>query len=280
MSAAAHGPLHVDGLRREPAAQDVPPIVMLHGWGMNLRVFDLLRAELACPSWAIDLAGHGQSPWWPGAANFHVQMRSVHEVLPSRCVLLGWSLGAKLAMAIAAADPARVTRLVLVAASPRFAANDDWPHGMAADSLRAFDAVLAQDWRRTLQDFVDLQLRGSRHAEAARSSIEAALASHGAPGREALLAGMSLLESVDLRELAPRIRQPTLVIAGQNDRVTPPAAARWLVQAMPDARLVEVPRAGHAPMVSHPVEVAEALRAFLHGGDAAHETARCAGGPA
>jgi pimeloyl-[acyl-carrier protein] methyl ester esterase len=240
-------------------------LVMLHGWGMNLRVFDLLRADLAADvaTLAIDLPGHGRSPWWPDAARFEVQQQAVLDVLPERCVLLGWSFGAKLALAIAATYPQRVKALVLLAASPKFAQSDDWPHGMDRLALRAFDTVLKQDWQRTLLDFISLQLRGSRSAEASQQVIEAALAAQGAPQRDALLAGMALLETIDQRALVPRVAQPTLVVAGRNDRVTPPGAAQWLAQALHDARLFEVPRAGHAPMVSHHVEVAEQVRGFL-----------------
>ena len=258
--------LHVE---RRAAAQDVRgasdlPIVMLHGWGMNLRVFDLLRADLHThETWAVDLPGHGCSPWWPEAVSFEVQQQAVLEVLPPRCVLVGWSFGAKLALALAATEPQRVAALVLLAASPKFAQSEDWPQGMDRQALRAFDAVLKQDWQRTLQDFIALQLRGSRGAEQSQQVIEAALAAQGAPRHEALLAGMALLDSVDLRSLVPRIAQPTLLVAGRNDRVTPLAAAQWLEQALPDARLVEVPRAGHAPMVSHHAEVAAAIHSFL-----------------
>jgi pimeloyl-[acyl-carrier protein] methyl ester esterase len=231
---------------------------------MNSRVFDPLRADLdQYPTWAIDLPGHGQSPWWPAAAAFQVQQQAVSRALPPRCVLLGWSLGAKLALSIAAAEPDRVSSLVLVAASPKFSQSEDWPHGMEAQAQRAFDVALAQDWQHTLQDFIALQLRGSRHADESRAVIESALATQGAPRRDALLAGMALLESVDLRALVPRISQRALIIAGQNDRVTPPGAARWLADAMPHATLLEIPRAGHAPMISHHTEVASALRGFL-----------------
>jgi pimeloyl-[acyl-carrier protein] methyl ester esterase len=230
---------------------------------MNSRVFDPLRADLdQYQTWAVDLPGHGRSPWWPEAAGFQVQQQAVLTALPPRCVLLGWSLGAKLAIAIAATTPERVRALVLVSASPKFAQGPDWPHGMAPQAQRAFDAALAQDWQQTLQDFIALQLRGSRHAEASRAVIEAALAAQGAPRREALLAGMALLDSTDLRALAARVTQSTLIITGQNDRVTPPGAARWLAAAMPDARLVEIPRAGHAPMISHHAEVAAEMRRF------------------
>lgn len=258
--------LHVERRAATPGAggRDRPPLVMLHGWGMNLRVFDLLREDLAaCESWAIDLPGHGRSPWWPEAAGFAEQVRAVLAALPPRCILVGWSFGAKLSMAIAAREPQRVAALVLLSASPRFARSADWPHGMEAQALRAFRVVLEQDWQQTLGDFIALQLRGSRHAEAAQEVIEAALAEQGAPHRDALLAGMALLDSIDLRPLVPRIAQPVLIVVGQNDRVTLPGATRWLAAALPDARFVEVPRAGHAPFVSHHEEVAAAVHSFL-----------------
>jgi pimeloyl-ACP methyl ester carboxylesterase len=68
---------------------------------------------------------------------------------------------------------------------------------------------------------------------------------------------------VDLRAQVGGIQQPALIVAGQHDRVTSPEAARWLAATMPNAQLVEVPRAGHAPLVSHHTEVAAAMREFL-----------------
>jgi len=264
MNAVAADALYLEKRLAEPAGAGTLPVVMLHGWGMNLRVFDQLRADLAeHETWAMDLPGHGRSPWWPAAAGFAEQQRAVLAALPARCVLLGWSFGAKLAMAIAAAEPQRVAALVLVAASPKFAQDADWPQGMDRQALRAFDAILQQDWQHTLLDFIALQLRGSRNAGEAQQAIETALAAQGAPRREALLAGMALLNGIDLRPLVPHIAQPTLLVAGQNDRVTPPAAARWLGSSLADARVTEIARAGHAPMVSHHAQVAAEIRAFL-----------------
>lgn len=266
MSAA----LHVDRRRAMPSGAGAPaatlPLVMVHGWGMNLRVFDLLRAEVpGHETWAVDLPGHGRSAWRSDAAHFEVQQQMLLDVLPERCVLLGWSLGAKLALSIAARHPGRVAALVLVSPTPRFAQDADWPHGMDARAMTAFRTVLEQDWRQTLSDFVWLQLRGSRNAELAQRSIEAALNEQGAPDPRALGSGMALLGSIDLRTDAGRIHQPALIIAGQNDRVTPAGAARWLAATLPRSELVEVARAGHAPHVSHSDEVGAALRGYLHG---------------
>jgi pimeloyl-[acyl-carrier protein] methyl ester esterase len=240
------------------------PIVMLHGWGMNLTVFDRLRAHFADrKTWALDLPGHGQSPWWPEAAGFEAQRDAVVEALPARCVLLGWSLGAQLAMSIAAAQPARIAALVLLSATPKFVRDTEWPHGLDAATMERFRTLLAQDWQQILNDFLWLQVRGSRDAEESGQILEAALARHGAPRPEALLNGMQLLESIDLRGIARDIAQPVLLVTGLNDRVTLSGASQWLAGMMPRAQLLELPRAGHAPFISHHREVAAAMRDFL-----------------
>lgn len=231
---------------------------------MNLRVFDALRAQLPrYPTCAIDLPGHGGSPWWPEAAGFDALCDAVLAALPPRCVLLGWSLGAQVALSLAARHPARIAALVLVAATPKFAQSPDWPAGMQPAPLRAFRSLLEQDWQQTLNDFIWLQVRGSQDADAVAATLQGALGTHGAPRPEALLAGMQLLETIDVRPLVPQVRQPTLVIAGRNDRVTAPAAAQWLAEALPQARLRILPRAGHAPHLSHAPQLAAELAAFL-----------------
>jgi pimeloyl-[acyl-carrier protein] methyl ester esterase len=252
--------LHVD--RRNPGAS--LPLACVHGWGMNLAVFDALRDALPrVESWAIDLPGHGRSPWNARGADFDSQVEAVLAALPARCVLLGWSLGGKLAMRIAQRHPARVAALVLVSSTPRFAQSADWPHGLNAGELEAFRSLLDQDWQQTLSDFVRLQLRGSRHAAATQQRVESALATHGAPHPDALRADLDLLGQMDLRATVPFIFRPALLIAGQNDRVTPPDATRWIAHALPNAQYAEIPRAGHASFVSHTEEFVALLQPFL-----------------
>ena len=71
-------------------------LVLLHGWGLNLRVFDQLTRELArsCRVIAIDLPGHGKSDWDAKASTPAAQAWRVHETLApltERYALLGWS---------------------------------------------------------------------------------------------------------------------------------------------------------------------------------------------
>ncbi|MGC4029227.1 MAG: alpha/beta fold hydrolase [Steroidobacteraceae bacterium] len=238
------------------------PLVLLHGWGMSLRAFDALRAALGVADCALDLPGHGRSGWDPSRAGFEQQLEDLARAMPERGVLLGWSLGAYFALECARRWPQRVAGLVLVAATPRFGAAPDWPHGLAPLAMEAFSATLEQDWQHTLQDFIWLQLRGSRNAETVQRQIQAGLRSHGEPQREALAADMAILGALDLRAQLADIRQPALVITGQHDRVTPPGAGAWLAAAL-DADHVCIPRASHAPFLSHVEETAAPIREFL-----------------
>jgi pimeloyl-[acyl-carrier protein] methyl ester esterase len=241
------------------------PLVCIHGWGMNLRAFDPLRAALEadCSSWALDLPGHGRSDWHEARAGFTSQADDLLAALPQECVLLGWSLGGQFAMELARRAPQRVRALVLVTTTPRFPQAPGWTHGLDAATIDTFRELLEQDWRDTLRDFVHLQVRGSRNAEAIQQQLNHALQFHGMPREAALRAGLALLASVDQRADASLIHQPVLVLSGQHDRVTPPDAGQWLADNLPEARHEVIARAGHAPMLSHVDETAVALRGFL-----------------
>lgn len=234
---------------------------------MNLRAFDPLRAALHpdCSSWALDLPGHGRSDWIETRAGFESQANDLLAALPGECVLLGWSLGGQFAMELARRAPQRVRALVLVTTTPRFSQAPGWTHGLDAAVIDTFRELLEQDWRHTLDDFVQLQVRGSRNAGVIQQQLNEALQSHGMPREAALRAGLTLLDSIDQRADVSRIHQPVLVLSGQHDRVTPPSAGQWLAENLPEARHEVIARAGHAPMLSHVDEMAAALRAFLRG---------------
>jgi pimeloyl-[acyl-carrier protein] methyl ester esterase len=260
--------LHAAALYSETSGgggnSEAAPLVLLHGWGMNLRVFDGLRAALGAHIrvTAIDLPGHGRSPWTP-QASAQQQLAALAAMLPRGATLVGWSLGGQLALQLASDPALAVRRLVLIATSPRFVRTDDWPHGLPAETLRQFAMQLEGDAAKTIADFLELQVRGSLDAAAVRATLQSSLQQHGAAHPQALMAGLALLEHNDLRELARRNDAPALVIAGQYDRVTPPQAADALGQLLPHSQLLQIKRAGHAPFISHPGEVGAALLGFV-----------------
>lgn len=254
------------------------PLVMLHGWALNLRVFDdvvtRLRTEPLVPHRDIlrlDLPGHGRAAEpaelyrhdAEGAWDIDAVATHLLAQLPAQCTLLGWSLGAKLALHIAAMEPARIERLVLLCATPRFAQAADWPHGSPAGVLSAFADHLQRDYRRTVREFLELQVRGSANADAALTALQAALLAQGECPPEVLRRSARMLHAVDQRARLGEVRAPTLVIAGEYDRLVHPRASQALAELLPDGRFVQIAKAGHAPFLSHPSEVIAELRRFL-----------------
>jgi pimeloyl-[acyl-carrier protein] methyl ester esterase len=256
-----------------------PTLVLLHGWGLNVRVWDGLAAALSdrFRIIAVDLPGHGRSVWLPERSSLAEQAAQVSETvgaIAGEYSLLGWSLGGQLALQLAAQQstglPTRgrfgrqaVDRLVLIATTPRLIAGPDWPHGAPLERLAAQAAGLETDYRRTVSDFLELQVRGSAGGAAALETLRAALFAHGFPGLAALGRDLELLRETDLRPYLADIALPTLVIAGQYDRVTLPAASDALADSLCDARYVEIRRAAHAPFLSHLPELGALVAEFL-----------------
>jgi pimeloyl-[acyl-carrier protein] methyl ester esterase len=243
---------------------DGTPVVLLHGWATNLSVFDDLAAALANAHrvTAIDLPGHGRSPWCAGLTPAAVTDWLIEE-LPERCALIGWSLGGQLALRIAARAPQRVSRLVLIASTPRFVAGEDWPHGIHSAVLQRFASGLGADSVRVVDEFLELQVRGSSAAAATLQRLRAALEQRGRATPAALAGGLDQLAGEDLRDLARTLALPVLLVSGQHDRVAPAGATRALAGLLPDVRLLELPRAGHAPFLSHLDALLPTLRSFL-----------------
>jgi pimeloyl-[acyl-carrier protein] methyl ester esterase len=176
---------------------------------------------------------------------------------------MGWSLGGVVGLRWALAHPGRIRRLALVATSPRFVADDAWPHAMAPETLARFGDELRVAWKLTLQRFLSLQVLGGDAGRATLAALRHQLDARGAPDPATLQEALAALSSADLRGDAARITIPTLVVAGERDTLAPPEAAAWLSQALPAAELLCLPGAAHAPFLSHPDAFRDALVAFL-----------------
>lgn len=243
-----------------------PVLALVHGWGMNARVFDALAARLAADFEvrALDLPGHGGRAA-PADNTLQGWADDLVRQLPDNAILLGWSLGGQVAMRAALDHPHKIARLVLLASTPKFVAGEGWEHGMAPADLQDFGAALLADPQATLLRFLSLQTRGMNGQKTLLQQLRQSLLAAPAASREALAGGLAILHDTDLRAELPLLMLPTLVLHGALDTLTPPAAGAWLAEALPATRHIGFPRAAHAPHLSHGEEVAAAIGRFAHG---------------
>lgn len=251
--------LHVDSLGSGKS------LVMLHGWGMHGGMWGRAVEQLAqhFRVHCVDLPGHGRSS---GLAQYSLDtiVQRLQEYFTEPVALCGWSLGGQVALHWAQLEPRQVSKLVLVATTPSFVQRDGWRCVMPAATLQEFSDALRENLERTLLRFIALQVRGSEYERQLAQDLRSRVFSRGIPHKAALQGGLEILRDTDLRAQLGHIRQATLVVAGECDMLTPPAAAAYLAQTLPVARLLQIKCAAHVPFLSHGDIFVEEIVKFLH----------------
>lgn len=240
------------------------PILLIHGWGMHSGMWSQVAEQLALTHRVhlVDLPGHGGSTACkPYSLDALVQQFSTHFNEP--LTVVGWSLGGQVALRWAQQHPAQVKKLILVATTPSFVQQDGWSCAMAADTLQEFAASLLQNHALTLKRFLALQLRGSENERELLLDLRTRLFARGEPDVAALKGGLEILRDTDLRAELVNIMQPTLLIAGERDMLTPQAASEYMAHTMPNTQLEVIGGASHAPFLSHREQFVTAVQKFL-----------------
>jgi pimeloyl-[acyl-carrier protein] methyl ester esterase len=245
----------------KPAMRDV---VLLHGWGSNAQVFrGLARArDKRFNVHLLELPGYGDMP---SCASYTLDnlADAIAARAPARCSVVGWSLGAQVALAWARRAPEQVDKLALIAATPCFVQRGDWPYATERSVLRQFQLALKYDRTGVLLRFVSLQALGDVHAAKVAHRLRNVLFLRAVPPVSVLEQGLEILRTTDMRGELGSITQPSLVLHGVHDGVTPYAAGKWLAQALPNARFQSLQSAAHAPFLSEPATVSRMLAEFF-----------------
>lgn len=242
-----------------------PAVLLLHGQPGSAKDWSRVRSALGAQVDTIAL----DRPGWNGhgsptdlAGNARAALASLEAGALERAIVVGHSLGAAVAVWLAAEHPERVAALVLAAPAANLS------------SLNRLDRLLASSVLGPLLSIAMLSGGGLALLSATvRERMRAELGVDDAYLRAvtgALLdprtwRAFTVEQRMLVRELPalePRLRQisaPATVVIGTADRIVSPSAARELASQIPGAQLVQLPGATHLLPQQRPLELAEAI---------------------
>jgi pimeloyl-ACP methyl ester carboxylesterase len=243
--------------------------VLVPGWTITTRFWERQVADLAADHHVVtlDLRGAGNSGKTPDRHSLAAYAADLRHVLASLelqdVTLVGWAMAVSVAVHLLAEGCDRVARLVWVDHSPRFFATDDWRLGLFGDlTPGAFDEVLADlrhDRLAVTRSLLADTMFATPLSEADLRWMTAELMKTPTEVAVAMLAAVAY---TDLRPLLPSLRLPVLVVNGGKSAV-PVEVGTWLAEALPNARSVVLPEAGHAPFWDDAAGFNAALRTFF-----------------
>lgn len=231
-------------------------VVLIHGAAMDASVWHYQAKALAAAGFdpiAVDLPGHGESE---GDASSTVKgyaawLLAYLSTLDEPVHVAGHSMGALVALEVAASDPCRVRSVTLLGVADPMVVNPALLSGAQANDLSLFssmaqwmhasDPIGASEW--TVQDTLDVILEskpGVAHADLTACNDYGSVA-----------------------DTAARVDAPMLLLLGEQDLMTKPANAESIADAAENASMVIIEGAGHMLQTERPDAVNEALIGFL-----------------
>jgi 3-oxoadipate enol-lactonase len=254
--------------------QENVPVLFLHGIGGSARVFAPQMESFARAGFrpvALDLLGFGERPpvermqFEEIAADVEA---SIARLELERPVLVGHSFGGMVAQTCLRRRPNAYRALVLVGTSPAFGnPQGEFQKQFVADRLRPLD-------------------EGASMRELAATSVPAMMGPAPDPAGHALAvevmgsvpastyrAAVRCLTGFDERANLARIALPVLCLAGEHDRLAPPAMMQRMAEKIPRARYVCLPGVGHLANLEAPRAFDAAVLEFLAGALARGENA-------
>ena len=246
------------------------PVVLLHGWCLSSAIWKYQLAALADSyrTLAPDLRGHGRSRNVAGTIDFAGFAGDLADLLEqlnlTKVVLVGWSMGAQIALQASAELSGRLAGMVLVSATPCFTSSEGFPHGLADKEASGMRLKVQRNSKRALDGFhTRLFTDGELDNNPLSLEIRELLASISPPDTCALLEALDSLSRADMRHLLPSITVPTVVFNGNHDQICLPQASDYLKEHIAGAEQFVFDGCGHAPFLTQSQQFNAELIRFI-----------------
>jgi pimeloyl-ACP methyl ester carboxylesterase len=248
-----------------------PPVVLVSGfvshldldWDEPRSAYFLERLSSFSTLVRFDKRGTGLSDRPGGLPDLETRMDDVRAVMDAegieRATLFGYSEGGPMCELFAATYPERTTALVVYGSyANRQDPDDDYPWAATREERAAYAAEVEQTWGGD-SDLATL----APHADAALARW------FGARGRAAASPGAArdlilMNSSIDVRDVLPAVRVPTLVLHRTGDQDSQVAEGRYIAERIPGARFVELAGGDHLPWVDSD-QILDEVEEFLTG---------------
>lgn len=176
--------------------------------------------------------------------------------------VVGWSLGAQLALRLAADGAMQPREMVLIAPPYQFVADPIFPMAMPQETFLTFRRNYVEDTMRTVGRFNALIAKGDKYAgrilQALPDSSSSAQVKRWLPWFDAL--GHFSAESLPMRAMPA-----CLLVHGKNDHIVPLIHSERYCERLPGAKLFVCDEAGHAPHLHDPDSFKAAVEGFMNG---------------
>ena len=248
-----------------------PPIVLLHGYPETLQVWSGVAPLLAdrFTVIAFDWPGQGESDEWPGGATPQLLARRLAtlcgELSLEQPTVVGTDMGGQPALALAAHEPAAISRLVVMNSLVFGDGPTSWEirllrrFGFNRFALRRLPGIV---FGRALATFMP---PGTRLDPAVRDEFWDAFRQPAVRRFVSKMCAAYQGTLPTLPALYPRVSCPTLVLWGERDKHFPLAQGRRLAATIPGARLETIAGGTHWMPLARAAEVADHIGRFAAG---------------
>jgi len=247
------------------------PVLLLHGFMGSRHAWELVRPALEphVHALAVDLPGHGESGIPPVSerAGYEATLEAlaalVEGELGGQADVIGYSQGARLALALASRHPDRVRRLVMESGSPGLHARKERSLRREEDARRALQLE-----REGVERFVDQWEALSLFSGLAklpgdvRQRLRARRVGQRAEGLAWALRSLGTGVQPDLWPALPHVRAPTLLLTGEDDPKYTQLARRMAAE-LPVVWRHSIPGCTHTPHLEAPAIWASEVLGFL-----------------